>query len=228
MASTIWVTLLVAAAFTAVMAYLQRRHIARVRLDRAALFDDAKEVLDDARVIPRGLDFPLLYGWFEGRQVRVEPIVDTATMRTIPVLRLAVTMREQLPGQPRLSALANENGQEFYAGHRDLPRWRDPAWPEWASVACEANGVDPELAIATVNALTEDSSVKQVLVTDRGVRCVIRAAKSDSATYRVTRRVDVSGTRVTDESLRHAAEIAHTLCDLAARRPVSLTESAAR
>jgi hypothetical protein len=224
MSGSIWVPLTVAMAGAVVLVYLHRRHLARVQRDRAALFEQATDVLDHARVVPRGLDFPLLYGRFEGRDVRVEPVVDTVALRVIPVLRLMVTMREQFPGQRRLSVLSNETGHEFFSGHRELLRWRDPSWPVWASVACAAEGVDRELADAAVSLVTEDSVVKQVLVTERGVRCVVRGAQANSATYRVTRRVDLSEARVTAENLRQAVAMVGELCDqaacLAARRPV--------
>lgn len=228
MLGTTAIALTVALVGAVVLVFLQRRHVARVQGDRAALFEQAVEALDDPRVVPRGLDFPLLYGRFEGRQVRIEPVVDTVAMRVIPVLRLIVTMREQFPEQPRLSVLSNETGHEFFAGHRDLLRWRDPSWPQWASVACTAEGVDRELADYAVGLVTEDSVVKQVLVTERGVRCVVRGAQSEPWPYRATRRVDFSETRVTAEDLRQAVAMAGELCDqvarLAERRPAEVSE----
>jgi hypothetical protein len=230
MSGTVWVVLSVATAGVVALVYLHRRNLTRVRCDRAALFEQAADVLDDAHVGPRGLDFPLLYGRFEGRDVRVEPIVDTVALRVIPVLRLIVTVREQFVGQPRLSVLSNETGHEFFSGHRDLLRWHDPSWPRWVSVACAAEGVDRVLADAAVRLVTEDSVVKQVLVTERGVRCVVRGAQANSAAYRVTRRVDLSAARVTAEDLRQAVVMTGQLCDQVAGlagRPVgaSRTES---
>lgn len=229
MSGTVWVALTVAIVGAVVLVYLHRRHLASVQRDRAALFDRATGVLELCRVVPRGLDFPLLYGRFEGRDVRIEPMVDAVALRVVPVLRLIVTMREQFPGQPRLSVLSNETGNEFYSGHRDLLRWRDPAWPQWASVACAAEGVDRELADAAVGLVTEDSAVKQILVTERGVRCVVRAAQANSTVYRVTRRADLSEARVTAEHLRQVVTMTDELCDqvagLAARRSVGLSEA---
>jgi hypothetical protein len=229
MAETIWVVLTVATAGAVVLRYLHRRHLARVQRDRAALFEQATDVLDDARLVPRGLDFPLLYGRFEGRDIRVEPVVDTVALRVVPVLRLIVTMREQFPGQSRLSVLSNETGHEFFSGHRQLVRWRDPSWPRWASVACAVGGVDRKLADAAVGLVTEDAEVKQVLVTEQGVRCVVRGAQASSAAYRVTRRADLSEARVTAHDLRRAVAIAGELCDQVAssvaRRPVGASEA---
>ncbi len=229
MSGTIWSALTVALVGAVVLVYLHRRHLAGVQRDRAALFEQAVDVLDQPHVVARGLDFPVLYGQFDGRDIRVEPVVDTVALRVIPVLRLVITMRAQFPGQARLSVLSNETGHEFFSGHRELLRWRDPSWPAWASVACAAEGVDRTLADAAVSLVTEDSKVKQVLVTEKGVRCVVRGAQSNSATYRVTRRVDLSGARVTAEDLRQAVEMVGELCDqvacLAARHPLEVSEA---
>ncbi len=229
MSGTLWVALTMAVVGAVVLTYQHRRHVARVRRDRAALFEHATDVLEQCRVVPRGLEFPLLYGRFGDRDVRVEPVVDALALRTVPVLRLIVTMRERIPGQPSLSVLSNETGNEFYSRHRDLPRWRDPAWPKWVSVACDPDGVDRELAEAAVGLVTEGAEVKQVLVTERGVRCVVRGAQANSTAYRVTRRADLSGARVTAEDLRKAVTMIDGLCDRAVglnpRRPVAVSEA---
>jgi hypothetical protein len=189
MSGTTWVALTVATVGAVVLTYLHRRHVARVQRDRAALFEHAIDVLEQCRIVPRGLDFPLLYGRFEGRDVRVEPVVDALALRVVPVLRLMVTVRAQFPGQPTLSVLSNETGHEFFSGHRQLLRWRDPSWPEWASVACAAEGVDRELADAAVSLVTEDSVVKQVLVTEGGpVRRAWRTGEFDGLPGHAARR----------------------------------------
>lgn len=216
MSETAWIALVVAVAGVVALRQLHLRHLAGVRRDRTALFEHAACVLEEPRLVSRGLDFPVLYGRFAGRDVRVEPVVDAIALRVVPVLRLVVTVREQFPGQPRLSVLSNETGQEFYAGHRDLRRWREPSWPGWASVACAAEGVDRELADEAVGLVTQDSVVKQVLVTDRGVRCVVRGAQANSAAYRVTRQADLSGARVSEHDLRRAVSMTVRLCDLVA------------
>lgn len=229
MSGTLWVALAMAVVGAVVLTYQHRRHVARVQHDRAALFEHATGVLEQCRVVPRGLEFPLLYGRFEGRDVRVEPVVDALGLRTVPVLRLIVTMRERIPGQPSLSVLSNETGNEFYSGHRDLLRWRDPAWPKWVSVACDPEGVDRELVEAAVGLVTEDAEVKQVLVTERGVRCVVRGAQANSTAYRVTRRADLSEVRVTAEDLHKAVTMIDGLRAQAAglnpHRPVAVSEA---
>lgn len=86
-------------------------------------------------------------------------------------------------------------------------------------MTCAAEGVDRELADTAVSLVTEDSAVKQILVTERGVRCVIRGAQANSTAYRVTRRADLSEARVTAEDLRQAVTMTAELCDRVAGRP---------
>ena len=70
--------------------------------------------------------------------------------------------------------------------------------------------------------------VKQVLVTEHGVRCVVRGAQANSTAYRVTRRVDLSEVRVTAENLLQAVAMAGELCDQAASRRLDVSEAEAR
>lgn len=218
-----WAVLLVAVLGTVLLVRAQRRHVAAVHRDRAALFEealaDADPILDDARTEPRGLDFPVLTGSYQGRPVRIEPIVDTLSLRIVPVLRLVVTLRDPLPGQQRLSVLGDETGQEFYAGHRDLLRLRDERWPARISVAAASTDVRPAQVDAVVALMDEQPELKQVLLTDRGVRCVVRAAQSDVTTYRVTRRADLSGVRVPADLLRETLRTARGLSHQAVQAP---------
>ncbi|MUM31537.1 hypothetical protein [Mycolicibacterium sp. CBMA 361] len=115
MSETMWIALTLATVGAVVLTYLQRRHLARVQRDRTALFEHATGVLEQSRIVPRGLDYPMLYGRYNGRDVRVEPVVDALAIRTVPVLRLVVTMREQLPGQPRLSVRRGPRGLRWLA-----------------------------------------------------------------------------------------------------------------
>lgn len=209
----------------AVLTWVHRRNVAAVERDRRLLFDRACHVLDEHELVDRGMDFPILYGSFAGWPVRVEPIVDTLSLRLAPVLRLVVTARRNLPGQTAVSVLQDETGQEFYAGHRDLVRLRDGDWPITISVASETNDVDRLLVDQLTAAVSADSGIKQVLVTEHGVRCVVRGAQGDLTTYRTTRRADLAGARVTPDVLLDALRTMVAVGDRVARTATLRAES---
>ena len=217
--SAVWLLcLLLIGAIT--LALAQRRHTARVRADRGRLFEDCSALLDDPTVIPRGLDFPLLTGRRRtGYQVRLEPVLDTMSMRTVPVLWLVVTCGGPRVETGRLSVLARACGTEFYARHDEAGAMASmgPGWP--GELAVRADSVDaaerqPEL-LDHIRRFMADGRVKQVVVGPGSVRVVWRCAAADSGTYRVTRRVDLTGARVDAPAL---AAVLDTVEELLALR----------
>jgi hypothetical protein len=181
-----------------VLALVQRHHVVRVRADRGRLFEDCSGLLEDAAVIPRGLNLPLLTGRRGGHPARVEPIIDTLSMRTLPVLWLVVTVAGPRVDTGRLSVLARACGTEFYAHDEGSNAvLMGPAWP--ADLAVRADS--PETAsqqpglLEDIRRLMTDQRVKQVVVGPESARVVWRCATADSANYRATRRVDITGAR---------------------------------
>jgi hypothetical protein len=188
-----------------VLAVVQLHHVARVRSDRGRLFEDCSDLLDGSRVSSRGLNFPLLEGRRAGHPVRLEPIVDTLSMRTLPVLWLVVSVAGPRVATGRLSVLARACGTEFYARHNEASSivHPGPAWP--AELAVRADRPDAARRqgdlLHEIQRLMTDERVKQVVVGPTSVRVVWRCATADSGTYRVTRRVDLTRARVDAEAL---------------------------
>lgn len=189
----------------AVLAMIQHRHVSRVRTDRARLFDGCAGSLESCEVLPRGLNFPLLRGRWRGNDVRVEPVIDTLSMRTLPVLWLVVTVRgrHEVPGH--LSVLARMSGTEFYARHTEtgkpVPLGWD--WPDELAVRSSRSDVaiEPPELLQRIRGLMASGTVKHVALGPDRTRVVWKCATGDSATYRVTRRVDLTDVRVDAKTL---------------------------
>lgn len=188
-----------------VLAIVQLHHVARIRSERGRLFEDCSDLLDGARVSPRGLDFPLLEGRRAGHPVRIEPVVDTLSMRTLPVLWLVVSVAGPRVATGRLSVLARACGTEFYARHNEASSTvhLGPAWP--AELAVRADNPDAATRqgdlLHDIQLVMTDERVKQVVAGPTSARVVWRCATADSGTYRVTRRVDLTRARVDAEAL---------------------------
>jgi hypothetical protein len=224
-----WLVLLLLTGI-AVLAMIQRRHVARVRADRGRLFEECERLLEEPELVPRGLDFALLQGRWRGREVRIEPVVDTLSMRTLPVLWLVVTVRghHDVPG--RLSVLARACGTEFYARHGETgkPVTMTPGWPPALAVRASHSDVAterPEL-LGAVRDLMANGTVKHVAVAPDHVRVVWKCATGESGAYRVTRRVDLTGARADAESLRRVLDAVGAIIELsghsrAVHRPVT-------
>lgn len=188
-----------------VLAVIHHRHAARVRADRARLFESCCGLLEQSVLMPRGLNFPLLEGRRGGHDVRLEPVIDTLSMRTLPVLWLVVTIRGPHHVAGRLSVLARSCGTEFYARHGEMGE-RVPMGQEWpAELSVRSNRLDmvaehPQL-LERVRAAMVDGTVKQVVIGPQAARVVWKCAAADPATYRVTRRVDLTQARVDADAL---------------------------
>lgn len=204
-----------------VLTTIHRRHVARVRVQRSRLFAGCQELLADPVLHPRGLDFPVLQGRWHGYPVRLEPVVDTLSMRTLPVLWLAVTIRGTHPVAGPLSVLARECGAEFYSRHEWAgPRVRtDAAWPRDLSVRCADPSGPPRHLLEVVRRTMSDGSVKQVALDGTSTRLVWKCATADSSAYRVTRRVDLEHARVDPGDLERVLASAAELSELATATP---------
>lgn len=188
-----------------VLTFVQRHHTARVREDRGRLFEDCSGLVEGPVLVSRGLDFPLLTGRRAGHDVRLEPVVDTLSMRTLPVLWLVVTVRGPHASIGRLSVLARACGTEFYARHDEAGAAvaMGPHWPDELAVRADNADVaarQPHL-LDRIRAFMADARVKQVVVGPTSARVVWRCATAESATYRVTRRVDLTQARVDASAL---------------------------
>lgn len=215
-----------------VLAVLQRRHVAEVRRDRASLFEDCWELLSDASVVTRGLDFPVLTGRRESHPVRVQPVVDTLSMRTVPVLWLVVSVGLPQPVGFRLSILARSVGTEFYSRHLESGAVlaTGPGWPEELAVRSDRSDLVRTHAelLDRIARLLADGRVKQVALDGSSLRVVWRCASATASTYRVTRRVDLAGARVDSEALGRVLDTVIGLESMAARAAGGSTAGAAR
>jgi hypothetical protein len=207
------------------LAVLHHRHLARVRDDRGSLFDDCAGILTCARVTRRGLNFPVLVGRRGTAPVRVEPVVDTLSMRTVPVLWLVVTVGLPRPAAVHLSVLARTCGTEFYSRHHEAGArvQPDPGWPESLSVRCDR----PE-QLSTYAGLLDrlaefmaDGQVKQVALSGATARVVWRCGAAVPSTYRVTRRVDLTGVRADPQAVGEVLDMVLELATTAGRRAVA-------
>ena len=232
--SGVWVLSLCVAGVV-VLSLIHRRHMARACADRARLFEDCSGLVEDAVLVRRGLNFPLLQGRWRGHDIRVEPVIDTLSMRTLPVLWIVVTIRRHHDVADRLSVLARACGTEFYARHNQMgvPVPMGPEWPDEVSVRSTLRGVAaerPEL-LERIGAAMGDGSVKQIVLGPSSARVVWKCATAESGTYRVTRRVDLTQARVDARALEDVLNAVDEITELFTRcvaAPAALPQQAVR
>ncbi|MFA5898468.1 MAG: hypothetical protein WC829_05085 [Hyphomicrobium sp.] len=184
-------TLLIAGAGVAVVSYMAvRDHRAAIRA-RHSLLDDCKGAFDHAE-LSRGADgFPQISGPHRGRWVQAQLLLDTLTMRRLPQLWLSTTLLERNPGLPGMAILVRHNGSEFYSltSHFDHRIDTPLGLPQEVVIRGEP-GAATLLAKLTpmVSDILGDARVKEIAITDRGLRIVRQACEGKRGDHLLLRQ----------------------------------------
>ena len=189
----------------AVLAVMYRRNHAAVRGRRAALFAPAHDLFSAYRLVQHGIDYPVLTGQYRGRDFHIDAIVDTLTVRKLPVLWLRVSLLAPLPGSSTLDILVRSQNAEFYSPANDLPHSLrpPPGWPADALVRTDDPRHAPDLSVIGRHmSVFARPATKELLVTAKGVRLVHMLDQARRAEYLVLRQAEFEHASVGQEVLR--------------------------
>jgi hypothetical protein len=204
--------LLISCAAIALVAGLAIREHRAARQLRGRMLD-ACAALFDRPVIEAGADgFPELSGRWKGSEIRVALIADTMTIRRLPQIWLSVTRLDAHPGRPGLAALVRPSGADFYSlTERFSERFETPPglpgeiWLRGSSPAAQSLLNRAACEMANVFA---DACVKEIAMTDRGVRIIRQAAEGRRGPHLILRQVAL------DDCAVSADLMAKTLAEL--------------
>ncbi len=201
----------------------QRRAQRDLAARRAAIFDDCRDLLQGADLAHPGSDYPLLRGTHHGRRVMLQPLLDHVGYRKVPSLWLVITVDEPLPLGGSVDILFRPDNIEFYSGIDGLPeRIHLPsAWPEHHMARVGPVGWQPPLAAlhAALGETGESVDLKELVVTPRGVRMVVRIGGVERAHYMVLRAMLPLVERIERGWLTHWLDTVVAVAD-AVREPV--------
>lgn len=204
--STIWfIACGMAVVAVAMLALMYRRNHDAVRRRRAALFAPAYDLFSAYRVVQQGIDYPVLTGQYRGWSFHIDAIVDTLTVRKLPVLWLRVSLLAPLPGCSTLDILVRSQNAEFYSPSNDLPHSLPalPGWPPDALVRTDDPQHVPDLSVIDrhMSAFVRPTT-KELLVTAKGVRLVHMLDQARRAEYLVLRQAEFEHASADREILR--------------------------
>lgn len=201
--------ILFAAAAIAVLTAIALRDRRRLNLQRHHLLDAAAGILHDSRLRTAPDGFPVMDGSLsDGRRIRIELIADTLVCRRLPQLWLKLTLAEdRLQKRPSIGALSRPTGAEFYSMVHDLPEWLMP--PETStSILLRGDGAatpaEIKQASSVFQALFRNPTVKEAVITPRGVRLIRQVAEGDRGAHLVLRQVRFPINEVPAELIRTA------------------------
>lgn len=223
--------LLAIAAIAVFMAGAQRDRL-RLNRQRSRLLDAAAGLFDNSRLRAAPDGFPILDGSLsDGRRIRIELIADTLVCRRLPQLWLKLTLAEHEPvARPSIGALSRPTGAEFYSMVHDLPEWLAPPQTE-ASILLRGDGTatptEIKQASSIFQALFRNPTVKEAVITPRGVRLIRQVAEGDRGAHLVLRQVRFPIEQVPADLIRTAIAEAQLLSEtLAGDRTGTMQASA--
>lgn len=204
MAATTGGVLLLALVGVIVLARMHRRTAVRAARDRAAVLDDVIGLLDAGRMNDcrsgghRGAH-PTVTGSVGGHPVTLRLVVDSLTLRKLPVLWLEVVVRRPLAVAAPLNLLRRPTGTEFFSPDGRFPDEiaPPPGCPRPVRVSTTDAALAPHAAVLDPAAdLLGDPRLKEIGLGRGGVRAVWLVAEADQASYRLGRRADFGPARV--------------------------------
>ena len=199
-------------AFVLAVGAIAVRDHRRLRATRITLLDDAASALEHPLISHGGDGFPKMRGRHLGFEVHVDLIPDTMVVRRLPQLWLSVTLLVPNPALPLLGALVRYSGNEFYAltpefAHRLEPPAGFPCEVLIRASKPEAQSLLNELRQPLAKLLS-DMHVKEVAITNKGLRIVRQAAEGRRGEHLLLRQATF------DLSIIPAAELKSVLASL--------------
>lgn len=184
-------TLLIAATGVATVSYIAVRDHRAAISARRGLLDQCAVSLDRSALIHTEDGFPKISGSHRGRGVHAELLLDTMTMRRLPQLWLSTTLLDRNLGLPGFSVLVRHCGTEFYSLiSRFEHRLNAPAgFPHEVLVRGDA-GAQPLLDELgeIIGGILKDPRVKEIAVTERGLRIVRQACEGKRGDHLLLRQ----------------------------------------
>jgi hypothetical protein len=199
------ITVLLAALSIVAVALVGYREHRLLRSVRLRLLDRCAAALDRPELTHGGDGFPRLAGAWKGRDVRVELIPDTMTIRRLPQLWLSVSLLQRHPGGAGFAILVRPAGTEFYSLTSYFPHRLEA--PTGFPVECLVRGdAHAQQLIDTLreplSAILGDPCVKEVAITERGLRIVRQAGEGKRGEHLLLRQAIFETSGVPREDLR--------------------------
>lgn len=170
----------------------------------ASYFDAVKPLFSEQTETIQPTGFPRMTGRHFGLAFDLQALPDTLTFRKLPALWVLVSLPEPLPGLATVDIMARPSGNEtfspFSALSHSLPTV--PGLPPEVAIRCDDGARLPSAQVLSDHAdLFTDPMVKELLITDKGLRIVILAEEADRGRYLIFRDAEMGMSPLPPERL---------------------------
>ena len=183
-----------------ILAVMGWRDHAQRRAMRRGIIDECIGLLDQGTITHSGDAFPNLEGRHSGRIVRAEFVPDTMTIRRLPQLWLYLSRIENRPEISEFAALVRPSGADFYSLTTGFKRRLDPP-PGFPQDVLIRGGSDAAQKLldrlgALIGKILADPKVKEIGVTEKGLRLVWQASEGRRGDHLLLRQSVFDDARV--------------------------------
>jgi len=196
--------LVLALLLVSVLLWRQIRKQRALSQERARFLDDCLDLFERPTLRQSGAEFPRLVGFVRGSEIQVTPLIDTLAVRKLPSLWLLVTLASKTPLRGVFDLMMRPAGTEGFSNFHLLPEGvaLPPGWPERAVIRTDnAAGLPPASVLDRHMGVFDNPRVKELLISQSGVRLVVQAAEAERAYYLIYRQAVFSIERLDRELL---------------------------
>lgn len=200
-------------------------HILRAARGRAAsratYFAAATTLLENTQRQIQPTGFARIAGRYEGLRFDLQAIPDTLSFRKLPALWVMVTLTEPQPVIAEAHIMARANGQESFSTHAQMPFavGLPQSFPPDCTLRCTDPAALPAPQVMAILApLFSDPTVKEAVLSPKGIRLVVLAEEGDRTNYLIFRDAELGRAPLASHRLHsmlntlvdlHAAQKAH-------------------
>ncbi len=213
----------------AVLSWVTWRESVRLSQVRRRLLDCSRDVLSDVSETPLPSGYVRVTGTYRGHPALLQPVVDTLSVRKLPVLWLMVTVPAPVAVRGAFDLMMRAGGTEVFSPHRQLPHSINvpEGFPEWATLRSDnPDGMPPLDVISRYLQRFHDGSGKELLLTPKGLRMVVLVDQAERGGYLIFRDARFATMGVTADLLRGILDDLHALREALAERHEEATASA--
>lgn len=165
--------------------------------DRRGYFDRCAETLGDPRRGESSAGFPRLAGRYGGQEFDLQAMPDTLTFRKLPALWVLVTLPTPLPLKATLDLMIRPTGVEPFSHFHTLSEQIAPpaGFPEDCALRTDApEALPPEDFLEPHLGLFADPSVKELILSPKGLRISFLAEEANRGRYLIFRDAELGRT----------------------------------
>ena len=174
---------------------------------RAAIFEDCRALFEQSGQIDPGSDYPLLQGKYGNAKVLLQPLLDHVGYRKVPSLWLVLTVDSPMTLGGSVDVLFRPANIEFFSQIEQLAQ-RIHLGDEWPSHhMARVSPAGWQAPLSTIHTALGDAiaspDLKEIVVTPRGVRLVVRVCGVERGHYLVLRAMLTEVERIPSEWLAY-------------------------